>query len=191
MDGASSLQGFVSMKSASKTNAVATSKNRSKNEAGVSPDQTLPFEDSVGYQVRFTHWLIQRYLQQQIEPYGITTGMWYFLRALWHQDGQTQRELSMRVGTMEPTTLIAIKAMEAASLVTRVRNAQDRRKINIFLTRRGRELRHKLLPLAKAVVDDAIEGFSASERKAFFKSLSTVQKNLKAKLGDDLSGDGD
>ena len=94
----------------------------------------LPFEESVGYQVRQTHRLLQRYLQRKIEPYGVTPGMWYFLRALWDRDGMTQRELSLVVGTMEPTTLTAIKAMERSGLVRRVKNADDRRKINIFLT---------------------------------------------------------
>ena len=47
----------------------------------------LPFEDSVGYQVRATHRSLQRFLQIKIEPYGVTLGMWYFLRALWHEDG--------------------------------------------------------------------------------------------------------
>lgn len=38
----------------------------------------LPFEESVGYQIRATH----RVLQLKIEPYGVTIGMWYFLRVL-------------------------------------------------------------------------------------------------------------
>ena len=95
------------------------------------PDAVLPFDKSVGYQIRMTHRLLQRYLQQQIEPHGVTPGMWYFLRALWHQDGQTQRELSEVVGTMEPTTLTAIRSMEKSGLVRRVRSTVDRRKIKI------------------------------------------------------------
>ena len=89
----------------------------------------LPFAESVGYQVRATHRALQRFLQFKIEPHGITPGMWYFLRALWHEDGLTQRELSVRVGTMEPTTLSAILIMEKKGLVRRVRDASDRRKL--------------------------------------------------------------
>ncbi|ASY46667.1 hypothetical protein CJD35_19390 (plasmid) [Sphingobium xenophagum] len=50
------------------------------------------------------------------------------------QDGLTQKELSDLVGTMEPTTLSAIASMEQRGIVARVRNAADKRKINIFLT---------------------------------------------------------
>lgn len=140
----------------------------------------LPFDESVGYQVRQTHRLLQRYLQQKIEPYGVTLGMWYFLRALWHQDGMTQRELSLVVGTMEPTTLTAIKSMERGGLVRRVKNADDRRKINIYLTRRGRALKNELLPLARKVVEDSVAGFSEVERAAFLDYLKAVQDNLLA-----------
>lgn len=76
----------------------------------------LPFSESVGYQIRATHRSLQRFLQLKIEPYGTTLGMWYFLRALWHEDGLTQRELSDRAGTMEPTTLSAILIMEKKGL---------------------------------------------------------------------------
>ena len=104
----------------------------------------LPFAESVGYQIRTTHRAMQRFLQSKIEPHGITLGMWYFLRALWHEDGLTQRELSNRAGTMEPTTLSAILIMEKKGLVRRVRNRDDRRKWHIHLTPRGRALKSKL-----------------------------------------------
>ncbi|MCK5745188.1 MarR family winged helix-turn-helix transcriptional regulator [Oricola sp.] len=146
----------------------------------------LPFEESVGYQVRQTHRLLQRYLQRKIEPYGVTPGMWYFLRALWDRDGMTQRELSLVVGTMEPTTLTAIKAMERSGLVRRVKNADDRRKINIFLTRRGQALRAELMPLAKEVVGNAVANFSEEEKSALLNYLKAVQENLSERMEADM-----
>jgi DNA-binding MarR family transcriptional regulator len=146
------------------------------------PEAALPFERSIGYQVRLTHNLLQRYLQLKIAPYGLTLGMWYFLRALWHQDGLTQRELSVIVGTMEPTTLIAIKAMEKIGLVRRRRNADDKRKINIFLTARGQSLKAEVLPLARHVVDAATEGFSAREVEKLLDLLGAAQGNLKKRI---------
>lgn len=160
-----------------------TMDNRDANRQAAAKDSAaLPFDESVGYQVRQAHRLIQRHLQQEIEPYGVTPGMWYFLRALWHQDGLTQRELSLVVGTMEPTTLTAINSMERNGLVRRVKNRDDRRKINIFLTRRGKALRAELMPLAKEVVNDAVAGLSPQERSMFLGYLKTVQDNLLARI---------
>ena len=67
--------------------------------------------------------------------------MWYFLRVLWQQDGISQRELSQRVGMMEPTTASALNNMERKGFVRRLRNRTDRRVVNVFLTERGRALR--------------------------------------------------
>jgi DNA-binding MarR family transcriptional regulator len=158
----------------------ASGKKTGKPPKRVAPtaDAILPFAESVGYQIRATHRLLQRFLQAKIEPHGITLGMWYFLRALWHEDGLTQRELSNRVGTMEPTTLSAIVIMEKKGLVRRVRNADDRRKWHIHLTPKGRALRTKLLPLAREVVDTAVQNLSRGDVTQLLNGLAEVQKSL-------------
>ena len=144
---------------------------------------SLPFDESVGYQVRLTHRLFQRNLQQKLEPYGVTLGMWYFIRALWHQDGLTQKELSVVVGTMEPTTLSAIKSMIDVGLVKRIRNAEDNRKMNVFLTDRGHQLKDELLPFAREINEEAFIGFSVRERQTLLALIGVVQDNLRTKLG--------
>jgi DNA-binding MarR family transcriptional regulator len=146
------------------------------------PETDLPFDESIGYQIRTTHRAMQRLLQFKIAPHGITLGMWYFLRALWHEDGLTQRELSNRAGTMEPTTLSAIMIMEKKGLVRRVRNRDDRRKWHIHLTPKGRALKSKLLPLAREVVDTAVQNLGRGEVTQLLKALAEVQNSVHATL---------
>ena len=150
----------------------------------IETEAIFPLEGSIGYQIRTTHRLFQRYLQSKIEPHGVTIGMWYFLRVLWQKDGMTQRELSQLAGTMEPTTLTALRAMEKSGLISRKRHAKDGRKMNVFLTNKGRSLQKILLPLAKAVVQDACEKMEASETERFLKSLGSIQLSLAEKLQD-------
>jgi DNA-binding MarR family transcriptional regulator len=152
-----------------------------KRTAGA-PEVDLPFDESIGYQIRTTHRAMQRFLQVKIAPHGITMGMWYFLRALWHEDGLTQRELSNRAGTMEPTTLSAILIMEKKGLVQRVRDRDDRRKWHIHLTPKGRALKTKLLPLAREVVDTAVQNLARGEVAQLLKALAEVQKSVHATL---------
>ena len=138
----------------------------------------LPLQSSIGYQLRMANRAMQRYLQSQIEPHGVTLGMWYFLRALWQEDGLTQRELSQRIGTMEPTTLSALAAMERSGLVTRERDDTDRRKLNVRLTPRGCGLKKKLIPCAEHVIDRATTGFAPEDKARFLGYLATVQRNF-------------
>jgi MarR family transcriptional regulator, organic hydroperoxide resistance regulator len=152
-----------------------TSKTKKRNES-------FPTSGSVGYQIRTTHRLLQRFLQLKIEPYGVTLGMWYFLRALWTEDGLTQRELSRRVGTMEPTTLSAILAMEKRGYVRRARNKKDRRKLHVYLTAKGRRIKDDLIPLAKEVVATAVQGLSARDVRQMLEGLAEIQKNIHATI---------
>src|SRR5271165_6087671 len=105
----------------------------------------FPPQLSSGYLVRDAHRAFQRLLERRIAPYGVSRGQWYFLRVLWINDGLSQRELSARVGMMEPTTVIALRSMEKAGLIHRVRSGDDRRKVRVLLTPKGKRLRNELL----------------------------------------------
>lgn len=140
----------------------------------------FPLESSVGYQVRMVYRAMQRLLQGKIEPHGVTLGMWYYLRALWSEDGLTQSELSRRIGTMEPTTLGAIQAMERSGLVRRVRSKDDRRKVHIHLTKKGRELERMLMPLAVEVVETSVAGLSPEDIHRLLQSLKSIRNNIEA-----------
>ena len=71
---------------------------------------------------------------------------------------------------------------ERAGLVTRKRNEQDRRKINVFLTQRGRDLAADSIPLAIEVVETAVKGFSRREVDLLLALLTEMQRNIKAAL---------
>ncbi|MGH6968132.1 MAG: MarR family winged helix-turn-helix transcriptional regulator [Stellaceae bacterium] len=152
------------------------------------PHFSYSAEQSVGYQVRWTHRALQRALEARIRPYGITLGMWYFLRALWEEGGLSQRELSERAGTAEPTTVTALRAMERRGLVVRVQNRNDRRKFNIYLTKTARALRELLLPEARDVNRVATAGLSAAEVEALKRTLTRLRANLMPARGKGILG---
>jgi MarR family transcriptional regulator, organic hydroperoxide resistance regulator len=139
-------------------------------------------EKSIGYQLRSANREMQRELEEQIRPYGITTGMWYFLRVLWEEDGLSQRELSDRAGTAEPTTVTALHAMENRGLVVRVQNKDDRRKSNIYLTKPARDLKDVLLPVAQNVNNVATKAIPADEIEALRRTLQKLRLNLSAQV---------
>ncbi|HXE03592.1 MAG TPA: MarR family transcriptional regulator [Methyloceanibacter sp.] len=142
-----------------------------------------PLEHSVGYLVRVTHRSFAQDLQAYLTPHEIPIGMWYFLRALWQEDGLTQRELSQRVGAMEPTTVEQLKNMERRGFVERRRSAADRRKIHIFMTEEGRALSSRLLPYAMEVNAVALDGLTEGEIGFLRLVLARIKHNLDARQG--------
>jgi DNA-binding MarR family transcriptional regulator len=128
--------------------------------------------------LRDCHRAVSRSLASRIGAHGVSIGQWYFLRALWEEDGLTQRELSHRVGMMEPTTVTALNGMEKRGLVERVRNARDRRKMNIYLTEKGRSLRSKLMPVEEGINRLAVKGMDEEQQAQFESALRRLLANL-------------
>ena len=104
--------------------------------------------------------------------------MWFALRMLWDEDGMTQRELGDRVGINGPTMVTALNSMERAGLVKRVQNRTDRRKINVFLTARGRNLIRKLWPMAAEVLAVGLSGLTRDQVQSLNKMLMQIRLNL-------------
>lgn len=138
----------------------------------------LPLEESLGFQVRDLNRLMQRALALRIAPAGVAPGAWYFLRVLWEEDGLTQRELAARIGMQEPTAVIALRGMEQAGWITRIRSAEDRRKVHVHLTQAGRALREALLPEARAVIARATGSMTEEEIATLLALLRRARRAL-------------
>jgi len=133
---------------------------------------------SSGYLVRDAHRAFQRLLERRIARFGLRRGQWYFLRVLWITDGLSQRELSAKVGMMEPTTVIALRSMEKSGLIRRVRGDDDRRKVRVFLTAKAKRLRGELLAVARTITDEAEAGVAPRELVAFRRTIARMTDNL-------------
>ena len=145
----------------------------------VTKDQTdLQPDESTGYLIRDTHLLFAKELRNQLQAHQITPGQWYFLRTLWDEEGLSQRELSRRVGTTEPTTVSALRLLVRNGMIERVRNPKDRRTINIYLTDKARDMKTELMPVAFEANDIATKGLTDTELDQLRSLLKKVRKNL-------------
>jgi DNA-binding MarR family transcriptional regulator len=133
---------------------------------------------SIGYLIRDSSRLILAKLQVLIASHDVTLSQYFVLRELWQREGLTQRELSDRIAIQEQSTVATIDAMEKRDLVVRVRSTQDRRKIHIHLTERGRGLRKPLLGYAARVINGATADFSSDDLEALRAALRKLKANL-------------
>jgi DNA-binding MarR family transcriptional regulator len=98
---------------------------------------------------------------------------------LWVQDGLTQAELSRRIGIEMASSTAILDALEGEKLVTRVRNAADRRKINVFLTPAGAALERPLMACAAAANRRASKGLGKAEVAQLFAIAGQIIENFK------------
>lgn len=135
---------------------------------------------SFGQVARLTFRAFARSLEQRITSHGVTIGQWRFLRELWREDGISQRELSERLSMREPSTVAAVRSLEASGLVRRRRDTEDRRKIRIYLTPRARRLREPLLRHVRDVNAIATAGVSKKDLETTRRVLLQLMTNLNA-----------
>ncbi len=134
--------------------------------------------NSIGYLTRIAFRAFSRALEIRTAPHGVSSGQWRFLRVLWQEDGLTQRELSLRVGMREPTTVIALKSLERSGFAVRRKSVEDRRKMHVYLTPQAKALQKTLLPAVAEVNAIALAGLSASDIAVLRKALVQVGRNL-------------
>ncbi|HEY0941474.1 MAG TPA: MarR family transcriptional regulator [Steroidobacter sp.] len=141
---------------------MAQGKRATAQGAGSSARRTA-LDDSMGYLVRKTFRAFTRALEQRLAEHDVSISMWFFLRRLWEGDGLTQKDLSAELGLTQPTTVAAMDNLERRGLIRRSRNPDDRRKINIYLTSAGKDLKRSLSKYATEINEIALSGFSKSE----------------------------
>ena len=129
-----------------------------------------------------------RSLQWRLAKHNVQLGHWTFLRILWQQDGLTKRELSMEAGVMEPTTVVALRAMEGLGYVRLERRLDNRKNIYVYLTPLGRRLERHLVPLAEEVNAIALRDLSAAEIEATRRAVLSMIRNLASDKQDRAEG---
>jgi len=143
---------------------------------------------SIAWVIRDIHRLFTATLQPLVSREGVTVCHWYYLRILSEHDGLTQRELSDKVGVHPNTAVPALDNMEKHGLVKRVRDANDRRRMSVHLTPKGRRLRDEMIPDVKAMVYRSVAHLTPADLDTFFKVMNRIEQNLVAEGGDSRRG---
>ena len=102
----------------------------------------------------------------------ITPEQWAVLIRLWERDGVTQNALSDATFRDKPTMSRILDSMEKRGFVERRVDPEDARARLIHLTRRGRSLRTKLVPVAEEIVERMTRGIDT-------RALDTTRETLR------------
>lgn len=122
-------------------------------------------------------------LQERIVPLGLTIGAFPVLLALWDRDGRSQREIAASLPMDETTLVRTLDRMQRDGLVERSRDAQDRRRVLVTLTDRGRALREPALAAADAVNAQALAGLSAGDAEIARRLMTRMIEGLAQSAG--------
>lgn len=87
-----------------------------------------------------------------LDGIALTYPQYLAMLALWQQDGLMVSELGARLFLDSGTLTPLLKRLEAAGLITRVRDAQDERRVRITLTAAGRKLKARAAKIPGCII---------------------------------------
>lgn len=108
----------------------------------------------------------------------LTPEQWGVLVRLWERDGRTQTDLSESTFRDRPTMSRMIDALEAAGLVERRATEGDARARLVFLTAAARELKPKLVPVARRIVEGMLREIPRRDLETTRRTLQRIFANL-------------
>ena len=114
----------------------------------------------------------------RVEGEEVTPEQWAVLIRLWESDGPTQAELSETTFRDAPTMSRILAVMETRGLLERRPDRVDGRVRRVHLTRVGRALKKKLVPVVQRIVERMVEGVEERDLLVTRKSLQRMFANL-------------
>lgn len=112
-----------------------------------------------------------------LDAIGLTYPQYLVMLVLWEQDGITVSDLGERLFLNSGTLTPVLKRLETAGLITRLRDADDERRVRITLTANGRALRSQAEDIPPCVLQSS--QCSLPELAA----LTSQLKHLRSSLG--------
>jgi DNA-binding MarR family transcriptional regulator len=142
-------------------------------------DEPLPLDAQLCFLLYTTTIAINRLYKPMLDSLGVTYPQYLVMSTLWKQDGQMISVIADRL-TLEPSTITPLmKRLEAAGFVSRQRNPQDERQVQVFLTAKGKDLRSKVSCLTDALLEKS--GMTVEEMIAMNAQVRRLREALTEK----------
>lgn len=125
--------------------------------------QALGNEDSIGYLIKRSHVLIIRNIDTELAPFDLTSKQWIPLQVIGQGRGDTVATIAREAGIDGGAMTRMLDRLEAKGLVKRIRRTDDRRVVNIELTKTGKELVDHIPEAIYKVLNQLLSGFNKSE----------------------------
>lgn len=139
-------------------------------------------EDSPGFLLWQTTITWQRLINKTLDPYNISHAQFVILAiTLWY--GNIKQEISqsliIRQSKLDKMTVSkALKKLVAEGYVKRQEHTEDTRAKSVLLTKQGKELISKLIPIVEAVDHDFFGGIKKIDRRSLIYVLNNLLSNM-------------
>lgn len=135
-------------------------------------DDPLALERQVCFALAIASRTVLSVYRPVLEPLGLTHPQYLVMLALWGRSPLSVKDLGALLYLDSPTLSPLLKRLEAAGYVTRTRDVEDERVLQIALTRAGRELREQAEEIPSTIAGKL--GMSFAQLTELHTSLTKV-----------------
>ena len=138
------------------------------------PSADAPLTDHLAYLLAQASREINRQLETRLSTEGVPVEQWRILKVLSDGEGHSMGELADAVLLNHPTLTKMVDRMVSDSLVYRRQDAEDRRKVLMFISDRGKALCRRLNSLAVSQEAHIVENYggkATGELKRLLENL--------------------
>ncbi|KUP03911.1 MarR family transcriptional regulator [Bacillus coahuilensis m2-6] len=109
-----------------------------------------------------------------LEELDLTYPQYLAMLALWEEDGLTVKKLGEKLFLDSGTLTPMLKRMEGNGLLSRKRDAEDERKVGVFLTEKGKELKSK----AECIPTSILEAYNGAPVEDLLKQMKGLLHDI-------------
>jgi DNA-binding MarR family transcriptional regulator len=146
--------------------------------ATLDTDQALLLNNQLCFALYSTSLAMTKLYKPLLDELGLTYPQYLVMLVLWERDGLMVSELGERLALDSGTLTPLLKRLEAAELVTRVRDLEDERRVRITLTAAGRKLKARARKIPGCIL--AASQCSLPELAALTQQVQTLRQRLAA-----------
>ena len=124
---------------------------------------------------------------QLLENQGVYRGQPPLLFALHKEDGQSQKDLSEKLGVQPATIAVMVKRMAKTGLIERRQDKNDQRVSRVYLTHEGEKIRKQAAIITRKIEEECFGSLSEEENETLKKLLFKVKENILSNCGDNCT----
>jgi DNA-binding MarR family transcriptional regulator len=132
-----------------------------------------------GYLISQTRNAVFAALDKEMRPLDLTASRFVVVIGAMRGRARTVNEFCQLAGIEAGPMSRLLDRLEAKGIVRKVRDLEDRRQVNVTLTKKGAELYPRITAATHKVYGKLLAGFSEKEAEAFKHALEKILLNAK------------
>lgn len=122
--------------------------------------------------------MIETLFEDKLTKTNLQRGQYIYLLYLFHHDGANQYDISRELLIDKTTVAKALKKMEESGIIIRRTDSHDKRKVNVHLTAKGKQLYSEVQSAHQSVEDMMVKNIHPDHVEQFSHLLSLFVEEL-------------